>query len=218
MRLILLGPAGSGKGTQARFIEEKYHIPQLSSGDIFRQNIQERTSLGLRVEEIINAGDLVPDEILIGMIEEQLKSPTTENGFILDGFIRTLAQAEALDKMLSKHDLALDAVIRLRVDEEKLIHRLTGRYICTNCGEGYHDELKQPRVPGVCDVCKNKEFTRRDDDTVEGIKKRLALFEEQTRPIIPYYESSGRLHRIDGSQDIEKVWEEIDGILSGIGC
>lgn len=216
MRLILLGPAGAGKGTQARLISEAQKIPHLSSGDIFREMAQEDSDLGRTIKTEIDAGNLISDEILINMIKEVINSSRCENGFILDGFVRTQPQAEALDDMLKGLGKELDVVVSLLVDGDKLVKRLTGRFTCDKCGEGYHDEFKKPATADVCDVCQGTVFSRRADDTEEGIKTRLQAYHDITAPIIPHYEAQGKLRSLDGMKSIEEVQSEIQGILSEI--
>lgn len=214
MRLILLGPAGAGKGTQARLIQQKHHVPQLSTGDMLRQAVREESEIGKKIKDVMDAGDLVPDEILVSMIEDRIQHEDCTNGFILDGFPRTEPQAEALDEMLGRLHQELETVILLQVEKDQLVKRLMGRFTCDTCGEGYHDEYKKPSVEGVCDVCGGTHFSRRADDAEESIAKRLNAFEEQTAKIIPYYEETGRLHRTDGMQDIKHVAAEIDAHLA----
>jgi len=216
VRIILLGPAGAGKGTQAKIIAQRHDIPHLSSGELLREMARQETDLGEQIRSYLDDGKLVPDHILIRMIEEKIMSPECENGFILDGFIRTQPQAEAVDEMLKKDHMELDMVILLEVEEDALIERLSGRFTCETCGEGYHETFKLPKEPGVCDVCGGTSFSKRSDDTPEGIRRRLRDFHRQTAPIIPYFEQDGRLRRVDGLQPIEKVSEDIEDILSQI--
>jgi adenylate kinase len=186
MNVILLGPPGAGKGTQAKRIEEKYGLVQLATGDMLRAAIAAGTEVGRKAKPIMDAGQLVPDDILIAMIAERIAAPDCRNGFILDGFPRTVRQAEALDAMLAGRRRRLDCVIEMKVDEAALVDRITGRFTCTKCGASYHDRYKQPRTAGVCDDCGKKTLSRRADDTAETIKARLAAYHGQTAPIVPY--------------------------------
>jgi adenylate kinase len=213
MNVILLGPPGAGKGTQAKRIEEKYGLVQLATGDMLRAAIAAGTEIGRKAKPIMDAGQLVPDDILIAMIAERVAAPDCRNGFILDGFPRTVRQAEALDAMLAERRRRLDCVIEMKVDEAALVDRITGRFTCTKCGASYHDRYKQPRIAGVCDVCGNKMFSRRPDDTAETIKARLAAYHGQTAPILPYYRQKGILQAVDGMAEIDEVTRQIDAIL-----
>lgn len=212
-RLILMGPPGGGKGTQAKRLEDAYDIVQLSTGDMLRAEVASGSEVGLEAKAVMDAGELVSDDILVRMIASRIAQPDCANGFILDGFPRTLAQAEALDTMLADMHMDLDAVIDIQVPDELLIRRVEGRYTCAKCGQGYHDEFQKPRQEGVCDKCANTEFTRRPDDNAETMGKRLKTFHEQTAPLLPFYKDKGILHTIDGTQAIDTVTQDIMGVL-----
>jgi len=216
MRLILLGPPGAGKGTQARRLMQKYGLVQLATGDMLRAHIAADDDIGKRVKEIMASGQLVPDQLIVFMIAERISHPDCEKGFILDGFPRTVPQAEALDKMLADLDQKLDAVIKLKVDEGKLLKRIEGRFTCADCGASYHQEFHKPKVEGICDECGSDHFVVRPDDNPEKMKVRLTAFREQTAPILPYYEAKGILHSVDGMADIDAVSDAIDAILDKI--
>jgi adenylate kinase len=214
MNVILLGPPGSGKGTQAKRIEQAHRIVQLSTGDMLRAATASGTELGQCVKSIMEAGDLVPDDIIVDMIAERIGQSDCRNGFILDGFPRTLPQAQALDEMLAKRRLRLDRVIEIRVDEAALVERLAGRFSCTQCGASYHERDNRPQVEGVCDVCEGCEFVCRADDRPETVKARLGVYHRQTAPILPYYRDRGILRSVDGMADIDAVTREIEQVLA----
>ena len=213
MNIILLGPPGSGKGTQAKRIEQTYGSIQLSTGDMLRATTDSDTELGRRIKAIMDSGQLVPDDIIVEMIDHSIVQPDCRKGFILDVFPRNVPQAKALDAMLAEHCLKLDHVILLDVDEAALVDRLSGRFTCAQCGASYHDRYNRPSRDGVCDICGGTEFTRRADDRPEAVKARFGVYREQTAPILPYYRDRGILRRVDGMADIEAVTREIDRIL-----
>ncbi len=213
MNVILLGPPGAGKGTQAKRLEERHNLVQLSTGDMLRALVASGSALGKEAKTVMDAGKLMPDELMVQMISDRIDEPDCKDGFILDGFPRTAAQAESLDEMLAKKGLKLDRVIQLEVDEEALVGRITGRFSCTNCGAGYHDEFQRPKSEGVCDSCGGTEFRRRDDDNEATVRARLEAYHAQTAPILPYYAQAGVLQGVDGMADIDEVTRQIEGVL-----
>ncbi len=213
MNIILIGAPGAGKGTQAKFLEEKFGMVQLSTGDMLRAAVRNKTPLGLEAKSIMDAGKLVPDALMVKLIKERIAKSDCARGFILDGFPRTVPQAEALDNMLHEQKKRLNYVVELKVDENALIERISGRFTCAECGEGYHDKFKQTKTPGVCDKCGSKDFSRRPDDNAETMKARLKAFNEQTAPILPYYQAKGMLKTVDGMADMPVVTKAIEAIL-----
>lgn len=213
MNIILMGPPGGGKGTQAKILQDKYGMVQLSTGDMLRAAVASGSEIGQRAKAVMEAGQLVSDEIVIGIIDQRLDQPDAKNGFILDGFPRTTAQAEALDALLQRKNMRVDYAIEIRVPDDYLVERITGRYSCAKCGAGYHDKFQRPKIEGVCDVCGGTEFVRRADDNAETVKSRLAAYHAQTAPLLPYYEQKGLLKVVDGTQPIEQVTGALSGIL-----
>lgn len=213
MRLILIGPPGAGKGTQAQRIVEKHGIPQLSTGDMLRAAVKAGTEVGKRAKALMDAGSLVNDDVVIGIVSERIDQPDCAKGFILDGFPRTLVQADATEKMLSSKGMKLDVVIEMQVDDSVLVDRVSGRYTCANCGTGYHDHLQKPKVAGVCDKCGSTEFKRRPDDNAETMTTRLRAYYKETSPLIGYYHAKGLLKSIDGMAEIDEVTASIETIL-----
>ncbi len=213
MNLILLGPPGCGKGTQAQRLQESHGLVQLSTGEMLRVAVASGSELGKQAKNIIEAGELVPDDIMVRMIAERINQPDCADGFILDGFPRTTGQAKALDAMLREKKLPLDYVIEMKVDTEVLTGRITGRYSCAKCGTGYHDEFQKPEIEGKCDSCGGTEFTRREDDNAETVRRRLVAYEEQTAPLLPYYRKMGALRTVDGMAAIDEVTDQIEAVL-----
>jgi adenylate kinase len=213
MNIILLGPPGAGKGTQASRLEADRGMVQLSTGDMLRAAVKAGTPVGLQAQAVMEAGQLVSDEIVSGIIGERLDQPDTAKGVIFDGYPRTAAQAESLDRLLAERGRTLDHVIELHVDEDALVERITGRFTCAQCGEGYHDKFKLPKVAGTCDVCGSKEFKRRADDNEETVRTRMAEYRAKTAPILPIYEARGLVQRVDGMADIAHVTAAIEDIL-----
>lgn len=214
MKLILLGPPGAGKGTQAQELERRHNLVQLSTGDMLRATIGSGSDLGKELKAIVESGALVPDEIMIRMISARIAEPDCENGFILDGFPRTTAQAEALDAMLADQGMQLDHVIAMAVDAEVLAKRIGGRFSCAKCGAGYHDEFQKTTVDDVCDHCGSTEFSRRSDDKPETVKARLEAYEKQTAPLLPYYREKGQLKSVDAMAEIDEVTRQLEAILA----
>ena len=215
MNIILLGPPGAGKGTQAQRLQSDVGMVQLSTGDMLRAAVKSGSPLGQKAKGIMEAGQLVPDDLMVGLIEDRIGQPDCAKGFILDGFPRTAAQAKALDTMLAKLGRKLDRVIEMEVDGAALTERIVGRFTCAKCGTGYHDTFKRPKVEGVCDVCGSKEFTRRKDDNAETMKTRMAAYRAQTEPLLPYYRGKGVLRKVDGMATMEEVYRQIRAVLAG---
>ena len=213
MKLILLGPPGAGKGTQSKRLEEAYGIVQLSTGDMLRAEVAAGSDLGKQAKEVMEAGGLVSDDLIIAMISGRIDQADCANGFILDGFPRTVPQAEALDTMLAEKGIAIDSVVAFEVDAEAMVTRITGRFTCSECGAGYHDEFQKPAKDGVCDKCGGTTFARRADDNAETVRARLKAYDEQTAPIINYYRDRGTLRVVDGMADIDDVTTQLKEIL-----
>lgn len=217
MRLILLGPPGAGKGTQAKLLVDHYGIPQLSTGDMLREAVAAGTAVGLKAKAVMASGKLVSDEIVNAIVSERLDRDDCGPGFILDGYPRTLEQADALSDMLVEKGMSLDCVIELEVKDDLLVERVSGRYTCAKCGEGYHDSFKKPKVAGTCDRCGSHEFKRRPDDNAETMRTRLQAYYKETAPLIGYYYANDLLKRVDGMGEIGEIQSGIRGILDSAG-
>ena len=215
MNIILLGPPGAGKGTQAQRLQRDRGMVQLSTGDMLRAAVKAGTPVGLKAKAVMDAGELVSDDIMVSLIGERLDQPDVEHGAIFDGYPRTQAQAEALDRLLAERGEKLDHVIELDVDEDALVDRITGRFSCGNCGEGYHDRYKLPKVAGVCDVCGHNEFKRRPDDNAETVRTRMAEYRAKTAPILPYYQARGLVSHTDGMASMDEVYRAVTAIMDG---
>jgi adenylate kinase len=216
VNLILLGPPGAGKGTQARMLEETFGLVQLSTGDLLREAVAAGTEAGLAAKAVMEKGELVSDEIVIAILSDRLDQPDVTKGTILDGFPRTEAQAAALDDLLSARGQKIDAAISLEVDDEAMVARVSGRYTCAACGEGYHDEFKQPATAGTCDKCQGTDFKRRADDNADTVRTRLTAYHAQTAPLISYYDARGALTRVPAMGDIGQIAASLGEIVAGV--
>jgi adenylate kinase len=213
VNLILLGPPGAGKGTQAKRLETKLGLKQLSTGDELRAAIAAGTDIGKKAKAIMDRGDLVSDDIMIGIVSDRMDKPDMRKGVIFDGFPRTAAQAEALDAMLAGKNQRLHVVIEMKVDDEALIKRISGRYTCAKCGQGYHDDFAKPKAAGTCDVCGGTDFTRRPDDNEKTVRDRLGVYNKNTAPLVEYYRTKGKLVVVDGMAEISDVSTRIESVL-----
>ncbi len=216
MNLVLMGLPGAGKGTQAQLIVQEFDVPHISTGDIFRAAIKNETPMGIQAKQFIDKGELVPDEVTNGIVKERLAEADTVKGFMLDGFPRNLVQAESLNQMLADSGRKLDAVINIHVNPDILVERLSGRFICRNCGTTYHRLYNMPKVEGTCDVCGQHDFYQRDDDKPETVKNRLDVNIKLNTPLIDFYEQQGVLYNIDGEQDIDKVYSDVKKVLTSL--
>ncbi len=216
MNIILLGPPGAGKGTQAKLLELGRDMKQLSTGDMLRAAVAAGSEIGIKAKAIMDRGDLVSDEVILAVVAERMNQPDIRNGVVFDGFPRTPAQAEALDGMLAARGQKVDAVIEMKVEDEELVKRISGRFTCAKCGKGYHDSFARPKKDGICDVCGGTEFTRRADDNEKTVRDRLNVYNKQTVPLVSYYAKRGNLRSVDGMADIKLVTASIGRILDGI--
>lgn len=212
MKIVLLGPPGAGKGTQAKSISNRYSIPHISTGDIFRKNISENTPLGIKAKSYMDNGQLVPDEVTINMVKDRLQQDDCKNGYLLDGFPRTVHQAEALDNFLTEREESIDTALLIEVPKEFILERMTGRRVCPSCGASYHIKFNPPTNDGKCDLC-GSDVIQRKDDTEETVKERLDVYENQTQPLIDFYKNKKQLSVVDGTQAINEVFESICKIL-----
>ncbi len=216
MKLIFLGPPGAGKGTQAQRLSEKYHIAQISTGDMLRAEVQSGSEIGLKAKKIMEAGSLFPDDLMVKMIKQRIEKDDCKYGFILDGFPRNVDQAKALDQMFAEQHLKLDAVLLLEVDEKRLADRISNRFSCAKCGASYNKQFKKPKKEGVCDVCGSTELVFRSDDNKDTVLERLRVYREQTAPLLPYYKEKKCLYPINGMKSVDAVTKDIDLILKKI--
>ncbi|MFL0196152.1 adenylate kinase [Clostridium sp. WILCCON 0269] len=215
MKIILLGPPGAGKGTQAKFISEEYFIPHISTGDIFRKNISEKTPLGMEAKKYLDEGKLVPDEVTINIVKDRLSMDDCKSGFLLDGFPRTVYQAEALDAFLNSNDKKIDVTLLIDVPKELIFERMTGRRVCPSCGASYHVNFNPPKLKGKCDLCHN-DIVQRKDDTEATVKDRLDIYDKQTEPLIDYYKKQGVISTVNGDGEINQVFEKVKSILGAV--
>ncbi len=217
MKLIFFGPPGCGKGTQAQRLHNRLGLAHLSTGDMLRAAIGAGTEVGRRAKAVMEAGELVPDEVVIGIIAERVEQPDCVNGFMLDGFPRNLAQADALEALLAGRGMAVDRAIEIQVDDDILVRRVAGRFACATCGVGYHDEFKPTKTVGKCDQCGGTDFTRRPDDNAETMRSRLKTYHDQTAPLLPYYRDKGLLSSVDGMASVDDVSDQIAAALAPSG-
>jgi len=214
VQLILLGPPGGGKGTQAKRLQAEAGLVQLSTGDMLRAAVASGSAVGQQAKAVMEAGKLVSDTIVIGIIAERIEQPDAKKGFVLDGFPRTIAQAEALDAMLKARGRKIDAAIEVRVPDAYIVERITGRFTCAKCGTGYHDKFQRPKIDGTCDKCGSHEFVRRPDDNETAVRTRLDTYHRQTAPLLPYYQQQGILHYVDGTEPIDEVARNIKSVIA----
>ncbi|WP_123054709.1 adenylate kinase [Clostridium sp. JN-1] len=215
MKIVLLGPPGAGKGTQAKLISEKYSIPHISTGDIFRKNISEKTKLGVEAKRYMDNGQLVPDQVTIDIVKDRLSKNDCKEGFLLDGFPRTVKQAEALDEFLNENHNKIDAALLIDVEEKFILERMTGRRVCPSCGASYHIRFNPPKVEGKCDAC-DSDLIQRKDDTEATVKERLDVYNQQTQPLVDYYKNQNALLKVEGTKEINQVFDEICDALKAV--
>ncbi len=215
LKIVLLGPPGAGKGTQAKLISEKYSIPHISTGDIFRKNISEKTKLGVEAKRYMDNGQLVPDQVTIDIVKDRLSKNDCKEGFLLDGFPRTVKQAEALDEFLNENHNKIDAALLIDVEEKFILERMTGRRVCPSCGASYHIRFNPPKVEGKCDAC-DSDLIQRKDDTEATVKERLDVYNQQTQPLVDYYKNQNALLKVEGTKEINQVFDEICDALKAV--